>query len=70
MRLFPADAPMEFVAIELLGDLIQTKLGNRLILVFMDRFYKLDLSVPLKTSTADSVDPMDVRVWTEVLVSV
>lgn len=55
MQLLPAAAPMEFLAIDLLGELIQTKRGNRFLLVITDRFSKLALTVPLKSITAQSV---------------
>lgn len=38
MQLLPATAPLEFVAIDLLGEHMQKKRGNRVLLVITDRF--------------------------------
>ena len=45
-------APLEFVAIDIFGELITTKQGNRYILVISDRYSKLVRTVPLKKITA------------------
>ena len=52
MRLFPAKEPLEFVSIDLLGELIRTRRGNRFLLVIVDRFSKLVRTVPMKRITA------------------
>ena len=52
MKLFTPKAPLEFVAIDILGELITTKRGNRYILVISDRYSKLVQTVPLKKITA------------------
>jgi Integrase zinc binding domain len=41
IKLFPANEPLEFVAIYILGPLPKTFHGNRFLLVISDRFYKL-----------------------------
>jgi transposase InsO family protein len=52
LKLFPASAPLEFVAIDILGPLPKTGHGNRFLLVITDRFSKLTRTVPLRTTTA------------------
>ena len=52
MKLFPATAPLESMAMDLLGPLQKSKAGNRFILVMMDRFTKLTQFVPLRRITA------------------
>jgi Integrase zinc binding domain len=41
LKLFPPSAPMEYIAIDILGPLTQTEKGNRFLLVVTDRFSKL-----------------------------
>ena len=50
--LFPATTPLEFVSIDILGELIRTRRGNKFLLVITDRFSKLIRTVPLKRITA------------------
>jgi transposase InsO family protein len=52
LKLFPASAPLEYVAIDILGPLPKTGHGNRFLLVMTDRFSKLTRTVPLRTTTA------------------
>lgn len=52
LKLFPASAPLEYVAIDILGPLPKTSHGNRFLLVMTDRFSKLTRTVPLRTTTA------------------
>jgi transposase InsO family protein len=52
LKLFPADGPLEFVAMDILGPLPKTEHGNRFLLVISDRFSKLTRTVPLRTITA------------------
>lgn len=55
MKLFPANEPLEFVAIDILGPLPKTAHGNRFLLVISDRFSKLTRTVPMRTTTALAV---------------
>jgi transposase InsO family protein len=52
LKLFPASAPLEYVAINIHGPLPKTSHGNRFLLVMTDRFSKLTRTVPLRTTTA------------------
>ena len=63
MTLFPAQSPLEFVSIDILGELIATKRGHRFILVITDRFSKLVRTVPLKKITAVAVAQAFVTHW-------
>ncbi len=51
LTLFPAQSPLEFVAIDILGELIRTPRGNRFIIVISSGFSKLVRVVPMKTIT-------------------
>lgn len=55
VKLFPAEGPLSFIAIDLLGPLPKTTKGNQYILVIADRFSKLVRTVPLKTITTFNV---------------
>ena len=55
LNLFPANAPLESVAIDLLGPLPVTSQGNRYLLAMTDRFTKLTRTVPLKSISAFKV---------------
>ena len=63
LKLFPASAPLEFVAIGILGELIKTPRGNCYMLVISDRFSKLVRTVPLKKVTASEVAKAFVHHW-------
>ena len=63
MRLFPAKAPLEFISINLLGELIRTKRGNKHLFVIVDRFSKLVRTVPMKRITAIEVAKAFVHHW-------
>ena len=52
MKLFPATAPLESMAMDLLGPLQKSKAENRFILVMTDLFTKLTQVVPLRRITA------------------
>ncbi|CAN8075291.1 unnamed protein product [Agarophyton chilense] len=52
MTLFPAKAPLQFVSIDILGELIRSNQGYRYLLLITDRFSKLLRTVPLKRITA------------------
>ena len=62
-HLFPAKAPLEFVSIDILGDLITTSQGKRFLLVITDRFSKLVRTVPLKRITEAAIALELVRHW-------
>jgi Integrase zinc binding domain len=55
LKLFPANWPLESVAMDILGPLPRTKHGNRLLLVISDRYSKVTKTVPLRKVTALSV---------------
>jgi hypothetical protein len=55
LKLFPPSAPLEFVAIDILGPLPKTKSGNRYLLIISDRFSKLTRAVPLAEINAVDV---------------
>jgi transposase InsO family protein len=52
LKLFPAEGPLEYVAMDILGPLPKTEHGNRFLLVISDRFSKLTRTVPLRTISA------------------
>ena len=52
LKLFPANGPLEYVSMDILGPLPKTDLGNRFLLVITDRFWKLTRTVPIRTITA------------------
>jgi Integrase core domain len=55
IKLFHANEPLEFVAIDVLGPLPKTVHGNRFLLVISDRFSKLTRTIPMRTTTALAV---------------
>jgi transposase InsO family protein len=55
MKMFPANEPPEFVAIDILGPLPKTVHGNRFLLVILDRFSKLTRTIPMRTTTSLAV---------------
>jgi transposase InsO family protein len=55
MKLFRANEPLEFVAIDILGPLPKTVHGNRFLLVISDRFSKLTRTIPMRKTTALAV---------------
>ena len=55
LRLFPAEYPLQFIAIDLLGPLPKSKRGNRHVLVVTCRFSKLARAIPLARITSASV---------------
>lgn len=63
MGLFPPKAPLEFISIDILGELIKTKRNNRYLLVITDRFSKLVRTVRLKKITAAAVAIAFVNHW-------
>jgi Integrase zinc binding domain len=63
LKLFPADGPLEFVSMDILGPLPKTEYGNRSLLVISDRFSKLTRTVPLRTITALVVSKAFCNAW-------
>ena len=63
MKLFPADKPLEFVAMNNLGPLPKTKHGKRFVLVVTDRFSKLTKTEALRSITSLSVAKAFCRMW-------
>lgn len=55
VKIFPAQAPLESVAIDVLGELVKTARGNQYLLVIVDRFTKLVKTVPMKGIPAAEV---------------
>jgi transposase InsO family protein len=63
LQLFPPSAPMEFIAMDILGPLTQTDKGNLFLLVVPDRFSKLTRAYPLASTTADVVSKTFFDAW-------
>lgn len=63
MHSFPANAPLEFVSIDILGELIRTPRVNRYLLVIVHRFSKLVRTVPLKRITAAAIGKFFTLHW-------
>ena len=63
LQLFPASGPLEFVAMDILGDLTRTSRHNRFVLVITDRFSKLTVAIPLRTITAAVVADAFLSHW-------
>ena len=63
MKLFPAEKPLDFVAMDILGPLPRTKHGKQFILVVTDRFSKLTKTEALRTITSLSVAKAFCRIW-------
>ena len=55
LKLFPAQQPLQFVAIDILGPLPRTKSGHKYLVVISDRYSKFVRTVPLKKITAWNV---------------
>jgi hypothetical protein len=51
VTLFPAQEPLEYLAIDILGPLPKAPRGNQFILVVCDRFTKLVRTIPLRKIT-------------------
>ena len=63
LKLFPARAPLEYLAIDILGELIRTPRGNRYLLIITDRYSKLTRCVPLRRITANTVAHAFIHHW-------
>lgn len=48
LKLFASTALLEYVALDLVGELIETKRSNRYLLVISDRYPKLENTVTLR----------------------
>ncbi len=55
MTLFPARAPLESVALDLLGPLPKSRKGHLYILVIVNRFSKLCRFLAMRSTTAEKV---------------
>ena len=63
VKLFPANAPLESVCIDILGELSKTPRGYRYLLLITDRCTKLVRTVPLKGISASAVAQAFVTHW-------
>ena len=63
LKLFPAKAPLESVAIDIMGPLPISGRKNRYLLVIVDRYTKLVRTVPLASATAFSVAKAFCEQW-------
>ena len=63
MKLFMARAPLEDVAMDLVGEFVTTPRGNKWLLVIVDRFTKLVRTVPMKNTEAYDVAKAFVTHW-------
>ena len=63
LKLFPATAPLESVALDIYGELVRTSRGNQYLLVISDRFTKLTKTVPLKSVSAAEIAKAFVNEW-------
>jgi transposase InsO family protein len=63
LQLFPANGPLESVAMDILRPLSRTNHGNRFLLVIADQYKKVTRTVPLRAVTALSVARAFVEKW-------
>jgi len=63
LKLFQAANPFASLSMDLLGPLTETKTGNVLLLIIVDRFSKLVRAVPLAGITATDVSSAFCRDW-------
>jgi len=63
LKLFPAKAPLEYVAVDILGPLPRSTSGQRFILVMTDRFSKFTRAIPMRTITAINVAKEFLHHW-------
>lgn len=63
LTLFPANAPLEYVAIDILGPLPRASSGHRFVLVMTDRFSKFSRAIPMRTITAINVAKAFLEYW-------
>ena len=62
-RLFPPTGPLQDVAMDLLGPLPKTRLGNQYVLVITDRFSKLTRAIPMAKTTAPFIAAVFLNNW-------
>lgn len=63
MKLFPAEYPLEDVAMDLIGPLPVTTTGKRYIFVVMDRFSNFTSAVLIKYTTATHIASLFMNHW-------
>ncbi len=63
LQLFPANGPLEAIAIDIMGELIKTSRGNQYLLVITDRFTKLTKTVPLRGVSSAEIARAFVNEW-------
>ena len=61
--MFPAAAPLEDVAMDLLGELVETPQGNKHLLVITDRFTKLVRIAPLRNTRPQNIAKAFLQYW-------
>lgn len=62
-RMLPATAPLEYVAIDVLGELIRTQRRNKYLFVIPDRFTKRTETVSMRGILASEVAKHFVNEW-------
>lgn len=62
-KLFPATAPLEYVCIDILGELIGSTRGNHYLLLIPDLFTKVVLRVALETFSAPDIAKAFIHNW-------
>ena len=63
LKTFPPSGPLEYIAIDILGELPRTPRGHRYLLVMRDRYSKLTRTVPLRKITAETVAQAFITNW-------
>ena len=63
LKTFPPSGPLEYIAIDILGELPRTPRGHRYLLVMTDRYSKLTRTVPLRKITAETVAQAFITHW-------
>jgi hypothetical protein len=63
LQVFPANGPLESLAMDIHGPLPRTKDGNRFLFLMADPYTKVTRTVPLRTVTALSVARAFVDQW-------
>jgi len=63
LTLFPANSPLEYVAIDILGPLPRASSGHRFVFVMTDRFSKFSRAVLMRTITETNVAKVFLEHW-------